>query len=56
MEIVNNEELDTWLFERSCKMGHQCDGIKGVPDGWSEEVNIAWRDMVTGETINVVYA
>ena len=55
MEIKNIDELDEWLFDRVQRRGHRCDAIKGIPKGGTEEVNVAWRDSVTGSIMRVEY-
>lgn len=53
MKILNSKEIDAFCWE------HRMNGCEAVK---SEEVdeeglhfNIEWRDMVTGESIPVVY-
>lgn len=48
-EILNNEEVDSWLWEHAQIQGHQCDSIKDE-DG----LNIAWKDTVTEEVLEVI--
>jgi hypothetical protein len=54
MKLFNNEEVDSWLFEHANIQGHTCSGIKGVISN-GEEVNIAFIDEVTKESINLVW-
>ncbi len=51
MKILNEKELDEWLFERSNMLEHQCDGIKGSIRTSDIPINVAYVDMVTGEII-----
>lgn len=54
MIISNTEQVEDWLFERAALRGHICDGIKGqLPDG--SVGNVAYKDRVTGEIIEVKY-
>jgi hypothetical protein len=53
MNIVNKDELDTFLFEHR---DNGCLGVKGdLLDEEGLPVNIAWRDMITGEEMGVEY-
>ena len=49
-EILNKKEIDSFLFENSCRKLHKCVGVKGK-DGR----NIAWKDTVSGEKIDIIY-
>lgn len=51
--VSNRDDIDSWLFHRVQIDGHGCSGIKGMVAG--EEVNIAFRDNVTGDKIDVIY-
>ena len=47
--MKNSDEIDAWLFEHAVIQGHTCVGIKENING--EWVNVAWRDIQTGEKI-----
>ena len=51
--IINDGEVEQWLFHHAQKLGHKCDGLKGRVDG--DLVNIAYRDTVTGDFIKLEY-
>ncbi|WP_372830539.1 hypothetical protein [Pontibacterium sp.] len=64
MEILNKTELDGWLNERR-EMGRDLTAVKGTPptaatydDGepLTRPINVAWRDVTTGETFAIEYA
>ena len=59
--IKNSKELNNWLNNRR---NHDCVSIKGQPpigatyedgDLIYNEVNIAWRDIVTNEVFTIEY-
>jgi hypothetical protein len=53
MNIVNKEEVDRFLFEHR---ENGCIGVKGdLIDSDGLLVNVAWRDMVTGEEVEIKY-
>jgi hypothetical protein len=53
MDIANKEEIDTFLFEHRV---NGCIGVKGdMLDEEGLKLNIAWRDKVTNEEIEVKY-
>lgn len=60
MQILNKEELDSWLFEHAQVQGHICDAVKGAlqaaePGDTQELVNMAYIDRETGEQFDVIY-
>lgn len=54
MEILNEKELDAWLFEHANTQGHVCEGIKGVVNGGI--VNVAYLDRTTNERFDIKYS
>lgn len=63
LTMVNGEELTRWMNERR-GMGRDMRAIKGpAPDGSTyndgtpieRPVNIAWRDVVSGEVFAIEY-
>lgn len=50
MKILNNDELDNWLFEHVQVKGNMCIGLKNK-DG----LNIGWMDTKTKERIFIQY-
>lgn len=63
MKIKNREALDEF-FNKSRQAGHVCYGIKGKPpenmkygDGTpvSNFVNVAWKNLTTGEIFEIEY-
>jgi len=61
MNIINGDEVDSWLFEHIVIQGHACDGIKGTIQGVEpghvngDLCNIAFIDTITGEEIDILY-
>jgi hypothetical protein len=63
VRILNKPELDLWL-DQARILGHDCLAIKGPAlDGMTYEdgepvlrpVNVAWRNVHTGDTIDIIY-
>ena len=62
MNILNKEEIDSWLFDHAQIQGHTCYAVKeplqGVEPGDEPALlhNVAWIDLETGERIDVLYS
>lgn len=54
MKIINDKEIDAWVFEHTVIMGNTCDSIKDTVDD-EENVNIAFVDRSTGDRIDFIY-
>ena len=53
MIILNKEAVDTFLWDHR---NNGCNSVKGdLLDDEGHPVNIAWRDNVTGEKIEMKY-
>lgn len=63
LTIINNEQVDQWIKDR-VRLGRALIAVKGdaplgatYDDGdlITQPVSVAWKDMVTGELIDIKY-
>jgi len=53
MDIANKEEIDSFLWDH---LDNGCIGVKGdLLDEEGLKINVAWRDVVTGEEMEIKY-
>ena len=60
MEIINKDEIDSWLFEHAVNRGHVCEAIQGFifgsdPGNAPKKANVAFIDRKTGERVDVIW-
>jgi hypothetical protein len=53
-EILNKDEIESWLLHQAAINCDICDGVKGIVCG--ELVNVAYIARKSGARINVIYS